>query len=61
MQTPQADKTVGLGWSSYGSSSFVTHPLTVQDGRLRRATGDDGAYPYSNLVFDGSGNLYGTA
>jgi uncharacterized repeat protein (TIGR03803 family) len=23
--------------------------------------GDDGAYPYSNLVFDASGNIYGTA
>ena len=23
--------------------------------------GSDGGYPYSNLVFDASGNLYGTA
>ena len=41
----QAPKTALVAWSE-----------TV----LHAFTGNDGTYPYSNLVFDGAGNLYGT-
>jgi uncharacterized repeat protein (TIGR03803 family) len=44
--TPQAPKTALVGWSE-----TVLHSFTG---------GNDGVYPYSNLVSDGAGNLYGT-
>jgi uncharacterized repeat protein (TIGR03803 family) len=43
---PQAPKTPLGGWSE-----TVLHTFTG---------GNDGVYPYSNLIFDGAGNLYGT-
>jgi uncharacterized repeat protein (TIGR03803 family) len=56
------------GTTTYGGNSIcpygcgtvfkMTPSGTLTD--LHDFTGDDGKYPYSNLVFDASGNLYGT-
>ena len=55
--------TVVDGANGYGAVFKLTH---TQNGwsytSLHDFTnGDDGAYPYSSLVFDSAGNLYGTA
>lgn len=55
--------TVRDGEYGYGSVFKLTPVLgTWVHTSLHDFTGgDDGAYPYGNLVFDKSGNLYGTA
>lgn len=54
--------TAGLG-SDYGTVFKLTpyNGSYIQTVMYRFTDGSDGAYPYGPLVFDTSGNLYGTA
>jgi uncharacterized repeat protein (TIGR03803 family) len=59
--------TVRDGKYGYGSVFKLTHSgsgwmyTPLHDFCADHPVCSDGAYPYSNVVFDTSGNLYGTA
>ena len=71
---PGANLVMGADGNLYGTTTYggnyndCTHGcgtvfMMTPSGvltDLHDFTGNDGSYPYSNLVFDGSGNLYGT-
>lgn len=53
--------TTSAGGSSYFGTLFMIDPAGNETVLYNFTGGSDGAYPYSNLVIDAQGNLYGTS
>jgi uncharacterized repeat protein (TIGR03803 family) len=52
--------TTSAGGNSYFGTLFVIDPTGNETVLYNFGGGNDGAYPYSNLILDTQGNLYGT-